>query len=62
MILKYNTLEKSMYKRMFSGTATSGSSLSLDKNNNDTTTEAFKPLAGKTLNDETKTYITDKLQ
>ena len=53
MILKYNSLEKDMCKRMFAGKNKN----STDSNNNDTVA-----LDAKVLNDETKTYITEKLE
>jgi hypothetical protein len=53
MILKYNSLEKDMYKKMFNG----NKSTTTDSNNND----SFKP-NGNSLNDETKEYITNKLK
>jgi hypothetical protein len=54
MILKYNSLEKDMYKKMFNGNK---STTTTDSNNND----SFKP-NGNTLNDETQEYISNKLK
>lgn len=65
MILKYNALEKDMCKKMFTGSSktSSQSTTSIDtltdKNNNDTDVLKAK---GKSLNDETKAYVANKLR
>lgn len=56
MILKYNSLEKDMFKKMFNGNKSTTTTTTTDSNNND----SFKP-NGNSLNDETKEYITNKL-
>ena len=61
MILKYNSLEKDMYKRMFKADGNSSNrTISSDSNNNEVF-DSFKA-NGNSLNDETKEYITNKLK